>query len=125
MKMIIYFISMVIFSGCAYNKMDLTDNGPIATYSGDVKPILITNCYKCHTDTSTHPDRNPDVFLNDFSVLKSLALTPSSVNASFTILQARLRHIETPGMPFDKASPLPDSTIRKVENWIQQGAPNN
>jgi hypothetical protein len=123
-RILFYFFAMSFLAGCAYNKMDMRCVGPPATYATDIKPILITHCYKCHTASATDPDRNGSVFLDDFEVLQQLAKSPSSINSSMSILEARLRHVESPGMPY-KATPLPDSIICKFENWIQQGAPNN
>jgi hypothetical protein len=128
MKRIANFYFLCVFlliSGCASNTVELVDLGPPVSYQTDIKPILVTHCYKCHTDTATHPDKPGYAFWNDFSELQTYALATSTANPAYTKIQARLRHIEIPGMPYDQAQPLPDSLIVKIERWIKQGAPNN
>jgi mono/diheme cytochrome c family protein len=113
----------LLAGGCAYNEPPVT---PIQTVSfvSDVKPIIAANCGTCHSDTSTNPDKQPTLLWSDYNQLKSVAITPSSVNPAYTILQARIRHIESPGMPYNRPM-LPESEIRTIEAWIKNGAPNN
>ena len=127
-KMKFYFYSAALFvllNACAYNKGEapVPVNSNVS-YVLDVKPILITHCFKCHSDTATNPDRPGNIFFNDFSVIHTLALKPSATNPNYTVLIARLRHIESPGMPFNEA-PLSDSLIQVIQDWVLIGAPNN
>jgi hypothetical protein len=123
-----FFSLLVVFfmiQACAYNKGDTpVPTNPNVSYTMDIKPILIANCYICHTDTSTNPDRNTSVFFNHFNQLQHEATTPSTANSNYTILIARLKHIETPGMPYNRA-PLADSLIAKIQDWVLIGAPEN
>ncbi len=123
-----FFLVLGLFfmiQACTYNKGETpVPANPNVSYTTDIKPILIANCYTCHTDTSTNPDRNTSVFFNHFSTLQHEALTPSTANSNYTILIARLRHIESPGMPYNRA-PLPDSLIQKIQDWVLIGAPEN
>ena len=120
------FCCMLSLNGCEYNKgEDLGPVGPPVKFDTEIKPILIQNCLMCHSDTATHPDKpGYALFLQgsgDFSVFREYATATSTVNPAYTKVPARLRGIETPAMPFNKPS-LPDSSIKKIENWIKQGA---
>lgn len=125
------FISIFIFgattflSGCTYN--NLSESKPVfsdVSFKDDIQPIMAANCYSCHSSNATDPERPGYAFFDDFDELKRYALKPSPVNAEYTTLQARLRQIEFPGMPFKK-DPLPEEEILLIESWIQAGALNN
>lgn len=123
-----YFFSATLFillNACAYNKGEapVPVNSNVR-YSIDVKPILITHCFKCHSDTATNPDRPGYAFFNDFSQIHTLAVKASTANPNYTVLIARLKHIESPGMPFQE-TPLSDSLIQVIQDWVLIGAPNN
>ena len=94
------------------------------SYIEDILPIIEANCYSCHSATATHPERPGYAFLDSYEGLKKYALKTSVSNPAYTTLQARLRFIEYPGMPF-KEDPLPEAEIEKIEAWIKLGAPNN
>jgi len=123
-----YSIAIAIFAllnSCAYNKGDVpVPVNSNVRYSINVKPILVTHCFKCHSDTATNPDRPGYAFFNDFSVIHTLAVKTSTANPNYTVLIARLKHIESPGMPFQE-SPLSDSLIQVIQDWVLIGAPNN
>ena len=116
---------------CSYNKGEVPapdTSTHLIDFQKDIKPIIVQNCVMCHSDTATNPYKNPNVFFlqtsgssADFSVFHKYATTVSSSNSAYTIVPARLRGIEQPAMPFQRAS-LPDSTIKKIEKWIRQGA---
>ncbi|RIJ42036.1 hypothetical protein [Pontibacter oryzae] len=111
--------------GCTYDKAaDVQPALQSVSYQTDIKPIMAANCYSCHTASSIDPDKPGYAFLDEYEELKRYALKPSTSNPSLTKLQARLRFIEFPGMPF-KEAPLPESDIQKIEAWIKLGAPNN
>lgn len=94
------------------------------SYQEDIQPIIATHCYSCHSVNATHPEKPGYAFLDDYEGLMRYALKTSVSNPAYTTLQARLRFIEFPGMPF-KEEPLPESEIQKIETWIKMGAPNN
>ena len=112
--------------GCTYDEaLEIADEETITvSYQEDIKPIIAMNCYSCHSASATHPDKAGYAFLDNFEELQRYALKPSTSNAAFTTLQARIRFIEYPGMPF-KQDPLPEEDIQKIEAWIKAGAPNN
>ncbi len=116
---------LLLVASCTYNEApEVEPNELSVSYQLDIKPIIETSCYSCHTATSTDPDKAGYAFLDNFDELKRYALRPSTSNANLTKLQARIRFVEFPGMPF-KQPPLPESDIQKIEAWIKQGAPNN
>ncbi len=128
LTIVFFFAAVLVFlaNGCLYNKgeVPVPENKNIS-YSRDVKPILITYCYKCHTDTATNPDRPGYAFFNHFDQLQTEALKPSPANPGYTVLIARLKYLELPGMPLDSPEPLPDSLIQKIQDWVSIGAPEN
>lgn len=116
---------MLLLNNCTYNKGETpVPFNKNVRYTVDVKPILITHCFKCHSDTATNPDRPGYAFFNNFNEIQNLALKTSTANPNYTVLIARLRHIESPGMPFQE-TPLSDSLIQVIQDWVLVGAPNN
>ena len=123
-KVLVLFLLLLIAS-CTYNQAsEVEPNKLSVSYKLDIKPIIEANCYSCHTASSTDPDKAGYAFLDNFEELKRYALRPSTSNAALTKLQARIRFVEFPGMPF-KQPPLAESDIQKIEAWIKLGAPNN
>jgi hypothetical protein len=112
-------------SGCVYHDFETIEILPFeGSFNADIKPIIESRCYRCHSTTATDPERPGYAFFDDFAELKYFALKKSVVNPSYTTLQARLRYIESPGMPFNQ-DPLPEEQIRLIESWIGAGAPEN
>lgn len=124
--LLLYLVIVLFASGCTYHEApEVPEVETISvSYQDDIKPIMVTHCYPCHTASATHPDKAGYAFLDNFEELKRYALKQSTSNASLTTLQARIRFIEFPGMPF-KEDPLPEEDILKIEAWIKAGAPNN
>ena len=121
----IIYVLLFLFVSCSYNKGEtpVPLNAQVS-YALDVKPILITHCYKCHSDTATNPDRPGYAYFNNFTTLQTVALRASTVDPNYTTLIARLRHLESPGMPY-LATPLSDSLIQVIQDWVLVGAPQN
>lgn len=126
-KFLVLFFGVMLLNSCLYNKVEEMDagGGPLVDFNSQIKPILIKNCLECHSDTATNPKKPGYAFFlkggNDFSEFRLYATAPSSVNPAYTKVPARLRGIESPPMPFER-TPLPDSSIKKIEHWIMQGA---
>ena len=122
---LLFLFASGFLTACTYDKAPEID--PVistVSYKNEIQPIMATHCYSCHSSLATDPERPGYAFFDDFNELKRYALKPSTVNAELTTLQARLRQIEFPGMPFKK-DPLPESEIQLIEKWIKAGAPNN
>ena len=128
-KFLVLFFGVLFMNSCLYNKAEQINvgpgSGPLVDFNSEIKPILIKNCLECHSDTATNPKKpGYALFLkggNDFSEFQRYATTPSSANAAYTKVSARLRGIESPAMPFER-TPLHDSSITKIERWVMQGA---
>lgn len=123
--------ALLSLASCEYNQgEDLGPVGPPVVFHTDIEPIIINNCVTCHSDTATNPER-PDAsrhlqFLQgagDFSILRQKALASSTI-PGYTLIQARLHHLEEPAMPFNRPK-LADSLIQKIDRWVKQGAPLN
>lgn len=121
-------VYLLLATGCTYDEAlvvpALEEEAISVSYAADIQPIIAANCYSCHTAAATDPDKAGYAFLDNFEELQRYALKPSTSNPNLTKLQARIRFIEIPGMPF-KQEPLPKSEILKIEAWIKIGAPNN
>ena len=126
----IFLCISIVFSGllttaCYYHHNPDDFLYASVSYSTQVKPILVNNCYRCHTPSSTDPDRPiGGPYWDDFPTLQSFATTPSSINPSVSIIVARLKGIEQPQMPYH-STPLSADDIRIIQSWCVLGAPNN
>ena len=122
---ILFLLTLFFLSGCTYDSAPEIDPSiPVVSYSEEIKPIIEANCYRCHSTTATDPDKAGYAFFDDFDDLKNFALKKSVFNPAYTTLQARIRYIESPGMPYDR-DPLSEEQIQLIELWIKAGAPNN
>jgi hypothetical protein len=120
---------ILLLNACSYNKgEELRPVGPTINFQTEIKPILITHCLTCHSDTASNPSKPGYAFFlrgtNDFSEFQRYATEKSTSNPAYDKVSARLRGVESPAMPFQRAA-LPDSLIKKIENWARQGAPLN
>lgn len=124
-RTLLLLISLWAFS-CTYDRAEVVPQTNVVSvsYQQDIQPIIALHCYSCHTAAATDPDKAGYAFLDDFEELQRYALKPSTANNRLTKLQARIRFVEFPGMPFKKP-PLPEADIQKIEAWIQAGAPQN
>ena len=120
----LFFCSTLFITSCTYDKGTEVPFDSNVSYSKDIQPIIENNCYTCHSSTATNPEKPGYAFFDDFDELKRYATKTSTTNVAYTTLQARIRHIESPGMPFNR-DPLPEAKILLIENWIKAGAPNN
>ncbi len=83
------------------------------TYSMDVLPIIETNCYVCH-DQATNLG---NVTLEGYERLKTVADNGKLLGV--------IKH--QPGFPMmpQNAPQLVECDIAKIEQWVNDGAPNN
>ncbi|MBA4139188.1 MAG: cytochrome c [Segetibacter sp.] len=118
----------VCFAGCYYDKEDLVYPRQTTTtttttscdttavkYSVDIKNILSTNCYACHSGTATNGGGFKfDVYPGNL-VAKALS---GALVGSIT---------HSPGFsPMPKGGgKLSDCDIAKIRTWVRNGAPNN
>ncbi len=111
-------ICVVIFSGCYYDVAEelyppTTCNTANMSYQANITPILVNNCYVCHSVA----DHQGDVTLEGYDELIKYVNSGQLLGA--------IKH-ESPYsfMPQD-APKLKDCDIAKIEQWIIDGAPNN
>lgn len=118
----------VCFAGCYYDKEDLVYPRQTTTtstttscdttavkYSLDVKNILSTNCYACHSGTAANGGGFKfDVYPGN--------LVPKALSGA---LVGTITH--SPGFsPMPKGGgKLSDCDIAKIRTWVRNGAPNN
>jgi len=122
MKQFIYLclFSILIFSSCTYyNEEELHPNEVCdtsnITYTIDIKPIFEKNCYSCHSNSA--PTLQGNFNLEDFNNIQR------EVDNGNLLLN--IKH-DPDGIPMPKGgTKLSDCNINKIENWIDQGIPNN
>ena len=118
------FGGLFLFStGCYYdNSEDLYPQPPCdttnVTYSNTIAPIISSNCYACHSN-STSATSGSGISWEGYANLDGYLDLFSG-----TLLGA-IRH-ENGFLPMPKDQPkLSDCDIRKIEIWISQGHPDN
>ncbi|HUQ96707.1 MAG TPA: hypothetical protein VM010_03510, partial [Chitinophagaceae bacterium] len=84
------------------------------TFAADIKPILVANCYACHSNANFDVSGSK---LEDYEDLK-MHVDDGDVLGSIT-------HAEGyPAMPQGSAK-LSECNINKIRSWIDHGALNN
>ena len=93
----------------------------LETFDREVSALLKEHCLKCHGGEKTKADF--DLTSREL-LLKGGADGPSVVpfHSEQSRLIKMLRHQEEPFMPENKPR-LPEEVVRKIEAWIQEGAP--
>lgn len=92
---------------------DACDTSAAVTYSGDIAPLLATNCGGCHGGGT--PSGGLD--FSDFATVQQNALSGRISNA----LRGQGGVQQMP----PNSPPLPDCYPLKVDKWVADGAPNN
>lgn len=118
---------LLLFNACAYDSEDdlvvIDENGEegegnedpsesTITYVNTIKPIVDSSCISCHSS----PPRNGAPF-----ALVNFTQVSGRANG---ILNAMSRQSGSPGaMP--PAGRLPQNTINQIEEWIENGTPED
>ena len=92
------------------------------SYHDDIEPILKASCGSCHSSdrhNSGFVVETPEALLHGGIKSPGKAVVPGK--AAQSVLIAYLRGQRQPRMPLNQ-SPLPEAQIRKIEQWIGQGA---
>ena len=111
-------MSLVISSCSSDNKENLFPELSLCdtlevSYSNDILPVMVNNCYSCHSTSSDQTG----IILEGHTNL--------SAYANSGVLLGVIKHDEGyPQMPFN-SDQLDNCSIEKFEAWINQGAPNN
>ena len=91
---------------------------------GDVRPIFLKRCAKCHSDNSklgAPPEGlRLDTLKNILAGGERLAVVPG--NPGMSQVWRRVAGLGRPRMPFDGPPWLSDEDIRLIGDWIAQGA---
>lgn len=125
-------LAVVTFSACSDKKIVSPPPEPPAVFSRDVLPIFNRSCNRsgCHIsgDTLVNPSR---FFLDSFDSLRFSAKTLLAEKPDHPViipglgveshLVLHLLGIDTPLMPLG-GPPLPRNEIKKVIQWINEGA---
>ena len=126
---IAFFVSVIFFQSCVYNKGDVdypaTGGGgdcdvSNVRYSVEIKNILDVNCKSCHDGPGSSSGYN----LYDYSTISTLALDGKFTYG--TLISAVLQKGGAPFMP--QSSPqvqLNDCDLNKIITWVHDGALNN
>lgn len=120
MKAVFYILLILISSSCIWEneetlfpESELCDTLDVS-YASDVVPILVNNCYACHSNA------------NAPSFASGLALEDhADVSAASPLVLGAIKHADgfVP-MPKD-ADQLDSCSIGVVEAWINSGSPDN
>ncbi|MCF8239002.1 MAG: hypothetical protein K9I85_12640 [Saprospiraceae bacterium] len=82
-------------------------------YNGTITPILVNYCTGCHSGSQPQGD----IDLSSWSKVK-----PYADNGS---LAGSVRHASGYSAMPQNGSKLPECSIRQIEKWVADGAPNN
>lgn len=90
-------------------------------YNRDVRPILSDNCFSCHGPDANHREAGLRLDIEDEA--KAYVIDPGSPEKSDLI--ARIT-ADDPGLrmpPPDSGKTLSEEEVRRLEKWVEQGAP--
>lgn len=118
-KIIVILIILSPFQACVYQKETVCDTLNLS-YQNDIQPILVNNCYICHS-SANYISSGSNVNLEGYSNVKS------QLDQGYII--PNIKHINVPGKTIDfmpkNASMLPACDIEQIQAWYNAGAPNN
>lgn len=120
-KLAVFAFLAIMVSSCYYdNEEELYPGLPgsecdttSVTYSGTVAPLLAANCNSCHSPASA----SGNVVISTYDGLKT------AVNSG--IFRKAINH-ESGASPMPQGgNKLPACDLKKIDAWINQGAPQN
>jgi hypothetical protein len=119
-KLLILTFVVSIIAGCAWEneetlfpESELCDTLNVS-YSGDVVPIFVNNCYSCHSNSNA-PDFAQGIAFEDYDDASSYTST----------IVGAINHLQGfPAMP-KGTEKLDTCSIITIEAWANMGAPNN
>lgn len=89
-------------------------------YNRDIRPILSDKCFYCHGPDDE--DRQADLRLDDEAAAKESAIVSGHPQKSELVARVMSHDPEQRMPPVDSGKKLTDSEIRKLKDWISQGA---
>ena len=140
-KLFSFIVLLMLAMLLACNSGTTTSRGASTTgvsgvsFSQDIQSIFNSNCVVCHQSAAANGDLNLeagsayDNLVNVESTQRPLMLvTPGDSDGSYLLHKLRGTQGEVGGgglrMPYG-ASPLQQSQINLIQQWIEQGAPDN
>lgn len=113
------FAAISLLSGCS-------KEAPKAlTYQADIKPILDQHCIECHKEGGSGTEKSGLLLDTYAATMRGTRFGPVVIpgQAINSTLYRLVSNKADPSlqMPHDKP-PLPDETINKIKDWIDQGA---
>lgn len=113
------FAAIGLLSGCS------KETPKALTYQADIKPILDQYCIECHKEGGEGTQKSGLLLDTYASTMRGTRFGPVVIpgQAINSTLYRLVSNKADPSlrMPHDKA-PLPDETINKIKDWIDQGA---
>lgn len=101
---------------------------PTVSFKSDIKPLLDHNCTECHTENGTGTQASGLQTVTYETLMKGTKFGPVIVpgNAEHSTFYRLIAGKVDPSiqMPHGKEK-LAEADVKKVEDWIQQGAKNN
>jgi len=116
-KWILAIVFVAAASSCVYVKKDVVQTPctlpTTVSYATNIVPILQTNCYGCHSNSSNLTG----ILLDNYNTLKSYAQSGT--------LYGVISHASGFRPMPDGGAKLDDCTIATIKKWIDAGAFNN
>ncbi len=100
------------------------DDAGLEFFEKKVRPVLVENCYKCHSSEARKPKGG--LLLDNRDGLRKggesgLAIVPGKPDESLLIKAVRYAE---PGLKMPPKGRLPDAVIADLEKWVAMGAPD-
>ena len=119
-KSTIYLLLLVVAAACSWENEETffpeAENCDTldVSYVKDIVPILVNNCYSCHSNANAPHFGSGNAFEDHADVSTSTSLIVKVIN-----------HMEgVPAMPRE-SDKLDDCTISIIEAWVNEGALEN
>jgi hypothetical protein len=122
----ILLLTMALAAGC---RMPPASRQQAVSFSGDVYPILQTNCHNCHLAPDGEGYRASGLSMRTYADLMrgtryGPVVVPGDSRRSILVMLVEGRAGRSMRMPHNEA-PLDDRDIETLKRWIEQGAPDN
>ena len=124
-KWLVLFLSSLLVS-CSYDKLSVapTCDSSSVSYSKDIKPILMSNCYSCHSTSATAGGEGLD--LENFVSLSNYLKNDYRGNGIFGSQFYHVIKKSSGVIPMPPSSGrLSDCDVAKIHIWISNNAPEN
>jgi len=114
---ILVLLLILNLSGCYYDNFPELPPPRNVSFQNDIQPIFNQSCISCH-DGSLFPDLRAENSYNE--LINEDLVVPGDENAS-----ELFKRLNGDGSLMPPGSPLSQSNIKLVGQWINEGAKNN